>query len=183
MYRINEARLPIRVKAVGRIGDILNSPDTTFIGKKATLNNFQQISLALTCCTSTYTPTMETINRKVSQGHLSQDDAEDITFVNSPLDQAIVFQGLGGKNQLTVREIIELQLSKGVHFDLMACSSGRQGIFHAEFSKYTQEEIITDEVMGLVPAFLFSGAGFVTSTLWPIMDDHGAVFSNISSVS
>jgi len=38
--------------------------------------------------------------------------------------------------------------------------------------------VITNEVMGLVPGFLFSGAGSVTSTLWPIMDEHGAVFSN-----
>jgi CHAT domain-containing protein len=33
--------------------------------------------------------------------------------------------------------------------------------------------------MTLVPAFLFSGVGSVTRTLWPIKDEQGAVFSHI----
>ena len=31
--------------------------------------------------------------------------------------------------------------------------------------------------MGLVPAFLLAGADSITSTLWPIEDEHGAVFN------
>ncbi|CZR67371.1 uncharacterized protein PAC_17270 [Phialocephala subalpina] len=169
------------VKAVGKIGGILNSLKTTFVGDNATLDNFQRnISSSDLLHIHLHTNYgKEKQTKKAETGHLSQDDAEDVTFVNSPLNQAIVFNGAESDNKLTARQIIELQLSKGAHFNLMACSSGRQGKFQAEFSKQYQEERITDEVMGLVPAFLFSGAGSVTSTLWPIMDEHGAVFSNI----
>lgn len=169
------------VKAVGKIGDVLNSSKTTFVGDDATLDNFQRnissSDLLHIHLHTNYGKKEQT--KKTETGHLSQDDEEDVTFVNSPLDQAIVFNGAESDNKLTARQIIELQLSKGAHFNLMACSSGRQGKFQAEFKNRFPEDRITDEVMGLVPAFLFSGAGSVTSALWPIMDEHGAVFSNI----
>jgi CHAT domain-containing protein len=167
------------VKAVNRIGGILNSPDTTFIGANATLNNFRKnisssdfIHIQLHTTYGDKKPALRS-----EHGHLSQHDEEDVTFVNSPLDQAILFNGADSKNELTARQITELQLSNGAHFNLMACASGRQGTYKVD-SSIIDEEIITDEVMGLVPAFLFSGAGSVTSTLWPIMDEHGAVFSH-----
>jgi CHAT domain-containing protein len=109
---------------------------------------------------------------------LRQEDAEDVAFVNSPLDQAILFNGAESNNKLTTARIIELDLSKGAHCNLMACASGRQGTYQVDLRRAKPTaDVMTNEVMGLVPGFLFSGAGSVTSTLWPIMDEHGAVFS------
>lgn len=67
--------------------------------------------------------------------------------------------------------------AKGAHINLIGCASGQEGKFDAGFK--SGENIVTDEVMGLVPAFMFSGVGSLTSTLWPIEDEHGAVFSHI----
>jgi CHAT domain-containing protein len=50
---------------------------------------------------------------------------------------------------------------------LIACASGRQTIQ------------ISDEPLGIVPAFLYGGAGAVISTLWPIADRDGAEFSRL----
>jgi hypothetical protein len=169
------------VKAVNKIGGVLNSPKTTFVGDDATMDNFlTHISSSDVLHIHLHTNYGDKKSAKNSgHGHLSQNDAEDVTFVNSPLDQAILFNGAKSNNKLTAARIIELQLSKGAHFSLMACASGRQGTHIGGLNRRTQaRDVITDEVMGLVPAFLFSGAGSVTSTLWPIMDEHGAVFSN-----
>jgi CHAT domain-containing protein len=166
-------------KAVDNIGGILNDPETTFVGVDATLDNFSAhiassdiLHIQLHTNYLTNKPT-----KSSGHGHLSQHNNEDVSFVSSPLDQAIVFNGTSSNNKLTARRIIELQLSKGAHLNLMACASGRQGIYKLGNARL-ETDLITDEVMGLVPAFLFSGAGSVTSTLWPIMDEHGAVFSN-----
>jgi CHAT domain-containing protein len=166
------------VKAVNKIGGILNSPETTFVGADATVDNFcKHISSSDLLHIHLHTNYRNKKPTKDSQhGRLGQHDEEDVTFVNSPLEQAIVFNGSNSNNKLTARRIIELQLSKGAHFNLMACASGRQGT--QKVGPMRRLNLITDEVMGLVPAFLFSGAGSVTSTLWPIMDEHGAVFSS-----
>jgi hypothetical protein len=168
------------VKAVNNIGGILNSPKTTFVGDDATMDNFfTYISSSDVLHIHLHTNYRDKKLAKDSgYGHLSQNDVEDVTFVNSPLDQAILFNGAESNNKLTAARIIELQLSRGAHFNLMACASGRQGTHIAGPNRWTARDVITDEVMGLVPAFLFSGAGSATSTLWPIMDEHGAVFSN-----
>lgn len=50
---------------------------------------------------------------------------------------------------------------------LIACASGRQSIE------------VSDEPLGVVPAFLYGGAGTVVSTLWPILDRDGAEFSRL----
>ncbi|KAL9125548.1 MAG: hypothetical protein Q9217_005259 [Psora testacea] len=68
-------------------------------------------------------------------------------------------------HQLTAREVFDLSLSKGSHVSLIACSGG-----------VTQDNV-RDEVMGLVPALLRSGASSTVSTLWKIPDWVGARFS------
>jgi len=167
-------------KAVDQIGGILKASKTTFVRDNATLGNLgTHISTSDVLHIHLHTNYGDAKSKKGSvHGHLSQNDAEDVTFVNSPLDQAIVFNGPDSNNKLTAAQIIELQLAKGAHFNLMACASGRQGTHKVQSHRSEQQAgVITDEVMGLVPAFLFSGAGSVTSTLWPIMDEHAAVFS------
>jgi CHAT domain-containing protein len=167
-------------KAVDQIGGILKASKTTFVRDNATLGNLgTHISTSDVLHIHLHTNYGDKKSKKGSvHGHLSQNDAEDVTFVNSPLDQAIVFNGPDSNNKLTAAQIIELQLAKGAHFNLMACASGRQGTHKVQSHRSEQQAgVITDEVMGLVPAFLFSGAGSVTSTLWPIMDEHAAVFS------
>ncbi|KAE9371934.1 hypothetical protein N431DRAFT_411061 [Stipitochalara longipes BDJ] len=164
-------------KAVTKIGRTLNAPKTTFIGAEATLDNFSA-NILNSDVLHIHLHTNYVTNKAIKgadYGHLSQHSPEDVAFVNSPLDQAIMFNGTESNNELTARRIIELQLSKGAHLNLMACASGRQGM-HRVGKQREEDNLITDEVMGLVPAFLFSGAGSVTSTLWPIMDEHGAVF-------
>ena len=67
--------------------------------------------------------------------------------------------------ELTAREIFALTLTKGSHVSLIACSGG-----------LTQGNE-RDEVFGLVPAFLRSGASSTISTLWKIPDQAGAKFT------
>lgn len=74
---------------------------------------------------------------------------------------------------LTAGEILELKLSRGAHLNLVACASGRQGTLESGFGGVSRR---TDEVMGLVPAFLFAGVGSVGSSLWAIEDEVGGVF-------
>lgn len=168
------------VTAVERIGNIVKSPET-FVGADATLDNFcAHISSSDLMHIHLHTnyDTEKKSKASAKQGYLSENAEEDTAFVDSPLDQALVFNDLvKSNNQLTARQIIEMQPAKGAHLNLIACASGRQGKFDVSFDKH--KEVVTDEVMGLVPAFLFSGVGSVTSTLWPIKDEHGAVFSHI----
>ena len=70
-----------------------------------------------------------------------------------------------GKGKLTAQEIFALPLTKGSHVSLIACSGG-----------LTQGNS-RDEVFGLVPAFLRSGASSTVSTLWKIPDHTGARFT------
>ena len=71
----------------------------------------------------------------------------------------------GESGRLTAREVFALPLSKGCHVSLVACSGGRARVGSG------------DEVMGLVPALLHSGASSTVSTLWKIPDQIGADFA------
>lgn len=161
-------------KAVERIGSILHSRETTFVGAAATLSNFNT-HISSSNLLHIHLHTNYDVKKKPEHALFSESTAEDVTFTNSPLDQAIVFNDPVPEGQLTARQILELKLAKGVHLNLVGCASGKQGKF--EVDPNTALSSVTDEVMGLVPAFLFSGAGSVTSTMWPITDEHGAVFS------
>ncbi|KAF1991487.1 hypothetical protein K402DRAFT_388885 [Aulographum hederae CBS 113979] len=68
---------------------------------------------------------------------------------------------------LTARELFNLTLRPGAHITMIACSGGRADISQA------------DEVMGLVPAWLYCGAASTVSTLWPIGDGDGAEFARV----
>jgi CHAT domain-containing protein len=85
----------------------------------------------------------------------------------SPPTQAIsdISEEGGEHDRLTAREVFDLRIQQGVHINLIACSGGLTDVK------------VGDEVMGLVPAFLYSGAGSTVSTLWPIPDAAGASFS------
>jgi CHAT domain-containing protein len=67
--------------------------------------------------------------------------------------------------KLTAHDVFSLRLQQGTHLNVIACSGA------------LTEVKAGDEVMGLVPAFLYSGASSVVSTLWPIYDRVGARFS------
>ncbi|KXJ85539.1 CHAT domain-domain-containing protein [Microdochium bolleyi] len=67
--------------------------------------------------------------------------------------------------QLAAREVFGIKLSTATHINMIACQGG------------VTEVKPGDEVMGLVPAFLHSGASSTVSTLWRISDVHGAEFS------
>lgn len=67
--------------------------------------------------------------------------------------------------KLTAREVFTLRLQQGAHLNVIACSGAMTDTKPG------------DEVMGLVPALLYSGASSVVSTLWPTHDAVGASFS------
>jgi CHAT domain-containing protein len=89
----------------------------------------------------------------------------------NPLDHHFEFpspptqDGKDSHSRLTAREVFDLRIQQGVHINLIACSGGLTDVK------------VGDEVMGLVPAFLYSGAGSTVSTFWPIPDAAGAAFS------
>jgi CHAT domain-containing protein len=66
---------------------------------------------------------------------------------------------------LTTCEVFSLRLQQGVHVNLIARSGGLTDVKAG------------DEVIGLVPALLYSGASSTVSTIWPIQDHIGARFS------
>ena len=69
-------------------------------------------------------------------------------------------------DKLKAREIFTIPFPKGTHVNLIACLGGRARIGYG------------DEVMGLVPALLHSGASSTVSTLWSIPDTIGARFTD-----
>ena len=89
--------------------------------------------------------------------------------IADPLAHSIDFTDAGilgtKEGKLTAQEIFALPLAKGSHVSLIACSGG-----------LTQGDK-RDEVFGLVPAFLRSGASSTISTLWKIPDQAGARFT------
>ncbi|KAF2469213.1 uncharacterized protein BDR25DRAFT_394540 [Lindgomyces ingoldianus] len=66
---------------------------------------------------------------------------------------------------LSARDVFGLKFQQGSHINVIACSGALTDVKAG------------DEVMGLVPALLYSGASSVVSTLWPIYDKVGAKFS------
>lgn len=93
--------------------------------------------------------------------HISSKDADPLqhhillhTEENS-VDSSIV----------TTRDVFSMSLPPGCHVTLIACSGGRFRVNSG------------DEVLGLVPAFLYSGASSTISTLWDIPDSVGARFT------
>lgn len=68
--------------------------------------------------------------------------------------------------KLTAREVFPISFLKGTHVSLIAYSGGRARVGNG------------DEVMGLVPALLHSGASSIVSTLWSIPDTIGARFTD-----
>lgn len=77
-------------KAVERIGNIVHSPETTFIGPAATLGNFRtHVSSSDLLHIHLHTNYgMKKISKE--QGQLSESTKEDTSFITSPLDQALV---------------------------------------------------------------------------------------------
>lgn len=67
--------------------------------------------------------------------------------------------------RLTARELFDIHFPPGTHVNMIACQGG------------VTDVRLGDEVMGLVPALLYSGASSTVSTLWRIDDGDGAQFS------
>lgn len=68
-------------------------------------------------------------------------------------------------DRLTARELFAVALPASTHVNLVACQGG------------VADVQLGDEVMGLVPALLYAGAGSAASTLWSIDDADGARFA------
>jgi CHAT domain-containing protein/tetratricopeptide (TPR) repeat protein len=93
----------------------------------------------------------------------------------NPLDHHVEFPQLEGAQglvspddlKLTAREVFEMSLLPGAHVTMIACQGGLTDVQQG------------DEVMGLVPALLYSGASSTISTLWSIADKDGAAFSKL----
>lgn len=73
--------------------------------------------------------------------------------------------GLGEVTKLTTKEIFDIRVLPGTHVNVIACQGG------------VIEVKPGDEVMGLIPALLYSGASSIVSTLWSISDSDGAEFA------
>ena len=146
-------------KAVERIGNMIQSPETTFVGSAATLDSFRthiSSSDLLHIHLHTNYGTDKTSGR---QGELSQVTEEEPIIHYVPARPGLVFNDSDKtENQLTASQIIEMNPARGAHLNLIACSSGRQGKFDVR-TNLKLLDIVTNEVMGLVPAFLFSAWG------------------------
>ncbi|EXK40610.1 hypothetical protein FOMG_07396 [Fusarium oxysporum f. sp. melonis 26406] len=68
---------------------------------------------------------------------------------------------------VTAREFFDIQVSPGTHINMIACQGG------------VMDVQLGDEVMGLVPALMCSGASSTVSTLWRIQDTHGSRFAKV----
>jgi CHAT domain-containing protein len=80
----------------------------------------------------------------------------------APLDSSIDERQL--VDSVTAREFFDVHLSPGTHVNIIACQGG------------VTDVRLGDEVMGLGPALLCSGASSIVSTLWCIDDKHGVRF-------
>src|SRR5262249_42627441 len=69
-------------------------------------------------------------------------------------------------HKLTAREIFSLHddLQPGAHLNLLVCGGALTYVDRG------------DEVLGLIPALLYSGAASVVSTLWRTLDRYAATF-------
>ncbi|KAF5561144.1 hypothetical protein FPHYL_6332 [Fusarium phyllophilum] len=68
---------------------------------------------------------------------------------------------------VTAREFFDIRVSPGTHINMIACQGGVVNV------------PLGDEVLGLVPALMCSGASSTVSTLWKINDTHGSRFSKL----
>ncbi|OBT39602.1 hypothetical protein VE00_10802 [Pseudogymnoascus sp. WSF 3629] len=152
------------VESVSKIGnEILCSPQTTFPSPAATRANFLH-----------HISSSELVHVHL---HISYpaSAAADQKFTSELLKQALLFNDPpieGEKVRLSARELFGLEMVRGVHINLAACSSGR---FRAGGDG--PQHVITDEVVGLVPACMISGAGSVVSATWKVSDEFAAAFS------
>lgn len=152
------------VRAVKKIGTLLNT-QKPFAGSEATLANFHA-----------NVKTAELLYIHLHTSYVTDMDMkEDKEFTASPLNQAIKFNTPipDSYHMLTAGKILQLKPSMGAHLNLVGCASGKQGTLESGFGGVNRR---TDEVMGLVPAFLFAGVGSVGSSLWAIEDEVGGVF-------
>ncbi|KAE9373650.1 hypothetical protein N431DRAFT_407314 [Stipitochalara longipes BDJ] len=93
--------------------------------------------------------------------------------LSDPLDHHVELPNLNeaaepGQHQitkLTTREVFDIRVLPGTHVNMIACQGG------------VIEVKPGDEVMGLIPALLYSGASSTISTLWSISDSDGAEFA------
>lgn len=67
--------------------------------------------------------------------------------------------------RLSARELFDVRFPPSTHVNMIACQGG------------VTDVKLGDEVMGLVPALLYSGASSTISTLWSIADGDGAMFA------
>lgn len=80
-----------------------------------------------------------------------------------PTEQRLVFDD----EYLSLSDVFGLApTTNSYHATLLACGSGM-----------TKTSVISGEVIGLVPAFLYSGAGSTVSTLWPFDDGDAALYT------
>ena len=81
----------------------------------------------------------------------------------APTDQRLFFENA----DLTLPDIFGLApIANSYHATLLACGSGM-----------SKTSAISGEVIGLVPAFLYSGASSTVSTLWPFDDRDAALYT------
>jgi CHAT domain-containing protein len=84
---------------------------------------------------------------------------------NDPLNQSLIFED---DERFTVSDVYDLSpAGRSYHATLLACGTG--------MSKTS----VSNEVVGLVPAFLYSGAASTVSTLWKFADQDAALFSDL----
>ncbi|KAJ4269500.1 hypothetical protein NW762_001160 [Fusarium torreyae] len=87
-----------------------------------------------------------------------------------PLDHEVEFpvmcppEGQPLVESMTAREFFDIQVLPGTHVNMIACQGG------------VMDVRLGDEVMGLVPALMCSGASSTISTLWKIDDRDGVRF-------
>ncbi|KIL84889.1 hypothetical protein FAVG1_11759 [Fusarium avenaceum] len=90
----------------------------------------------------------------------------------NPLDHEVEFpllhappEGKRPVESITAREFFDIQVLPGTHVNMMSCQGG------------VMDVQLGDEVLGLVPALMCSGASSTISTLWSISDSHGVRFA------
>ncbi|KAF4501549.1 hypothetical protein FAGAP_2270 [Fusarium agapanthi] len=91
-----------------------------------------------------------------------------------PMDHQVEFpmlcapsEGQPKAESVTAREIFDIRVLPGTHVNMIACQGGVVNV------------PLGDEVLGLVPALMCSGASSTVSTLWKISDMHGAKFEKV----
>ena len=80
-----------------------------------------------------------------------------------PTEQSLIFDD----DDLSLSEVFGFApTANSYHATLLGCGSGM-----------TKTSVVSGEVIGLVPAFLYSGAGSTVSTLWPFDDKDAALYT------